>query len=166
LLQPLFGAATAGHPSGQAREKSMAEPFYQNGLKFECTMCHACCRFEPGYVFLSESDVQRLMKGTGLSREEFLETYCRTVPIGGARMLSLKEKENYDCIFWDNGCTVYRHRPLQCRSYPFWGANLVSKRSWQAVARACPGVNRGKLFTKEEIDQWLKSRREDPPIVL
>lgn len=144
----------------------MGKPFYSNGLRFECTRCNACCRYEPGYVFLSESDLDRLMKGTGLGRAEFLKRYCRTVDIGGVRMISLTEKENFDCIFWDNGCTVYRHRPLQCRSFPFWEANLESRKAWQEVSRTCPGVNRGKLFTSAEIEKWLRARREDPPIVV
>ena len=81
-------------------------------------------------------------------------------------MISLTEKENYDCIFWDGGCTVYEHRPLQCRSYPFWGANLESKEAWRGLAAVCPGANRGKLHSLAEIERWLKARQQDPPVVL
>ncbi|HUX21603.1 MAG TPA: YkgJ family cysteine cluster protein, partial [Spirochaetia bacterium] len=38
----------------------MYKPFYQDGLRFECTRCDACCRHEPGYVFLSQTDLRRL----------------------------------------------------------------------------------------------------------
>ena len=144
----------------------MYKPFYQDGLRFECTRCDACCRHEPGYVFLSQTDLRRLAQAKGLSQDSFIEKYCRTVQIGALRMLSLNEKPNYDCIFWDNGCTVYESRPLQCRSYPFWGSNVVTEEAWQATAAVCPGANRGKLHSKKEIDRWLNARHQDPPITL
>ena len=144
----------------------MSEPFYNKGLQFECTRCHACCRFEPGYVFLSERDIERLMTATGLNRQEFLARYCREVPAGDGLMISLKEKPNYDCIFWDGGCTAYEHRPLQCRSYPFWGSNLTTRPVWDSLKAHCPGVGRGKLHTLEEIESWLEARKDDPPVLL
>jgi uncharacterized protein len=144
----------------------MGKPFYKDGLRFECTRCNACCRYEPGYVFLSDRDIARLLVATGLDRDAFIEKYCRVVEIGAARMLSLKEKDNYDCIFWDNGCTVYRHRPLQCRSFPFWSANLESREAWNEMSRSCPGANRGKLHARDDIEKWLDARREDPPLLL
>lgn len=144
----------------------MHKPFYENGLQFECTRCDACCRYEPGYVFLSEKDLRRLAKAKGLPREEFIRQYCRVVSVGPARMLSLTEKRNFDCIFWDNGCTVYENRPLQCRSYPFWDANVASREAWEGTAAVCPGANRGKLHSKREIDRWLNARHQDPPISL
>ncbi len=144
----------------------MSEPFYNKGLRFECTRCNACCRFEPGYVFLSEHDIERLMAATGLKREEFLARYCREVPSGDGLMISLKEKPNYDCIFWDEGCTVYPYRPLQCRSYPFWGPNLTSRLAWDSLKGHCPGVGKGKLHTQEEIESWLASRKDDPLVIL
>lgn len=144
----------------------MNEPFYSKGLRFECTMCHACCRYEPGYVFLSERDVERLTAGLGLSRADFLARYCREVDTNGGRMISLKEKPNFDCIFWDNGCTVYQHRPLQCRSYPFWKPNLSSRRAWDALKPVCPGVGHGKLHSLQDIEAWLEARADDPPIIL
>jgi hypothetical protein len=144
----------------------MHKPFYQDGLRFECTRCDACCRHEPGYVFLSETDLLRLAEAKGLSRDSLIEKYCRTVQIGALRMLSLNEKPNFDCIFWDNGCTVYDGRPLQCRSYPFWGSNVATEEAWQATAAVCPGANRGKLHRKKEIDRWLNARHRDPPITM
>ena len=144
----------------------MSEPFYRNGLHFECTRCNNCCRFEPGYVFLSEKDVLRLAGGLRLVYDEFVKRYCRVVDVGNTRMLSLTEKPNFDCIFWDGGCTVYEHRPLQCRSYPFWDANVASKEAWDEVSVVCPGANRGKLHTNVEIERWLDARHDDPPIVL
>ena len=34
-------------------------------------------------------------------------------------VLCLKEKPNFDCILWKDGCEAYEGRPVQCRTYPF-----------------------------------------------
>ncbi|WP_455382114.1 YkgJ family cysteine cluster protein [Salinispira pacifica] len=141
------------------------EPFYRNGLRFSCTRCSRCCRHQPGYVFLSEADLARLAREKSLSTDEVIDRFCRKVNISGFVRLSLKEKANYDCIFWERGqCTVYENRPLQCRNYPFWHANLDSEESWNELEKECPGVNIGRLHSREEIDARLSNRRLEPII--
>ena len=73
--------------------------FYDDGLCFECQRCLYCCSQEPGYVFLSEKDIENGSQVLGLSKEEFIAIYCRYVDYGNYSMVSLKEKDNYDCIF-------------------------------------------------------------------
>jgi Fe-S-cluster containining protein len=134
----------------------MGSVFYERGLRFECTRCSRCCRHSPGFVFLTREDIHRLRAGTGLSVKEFLDRYCRELNVNGFRRVSLIEKSNYDCIFWEEqGCTVYRYRPLQCRSFPFWSSNLDSIDSWEKLKISCPGVGRGRLYSKREIESWL-----------
>lgn len=140
----------------------MDRPFYAAGLKFECTQCHDCCRHDPGYVFLSRFDLERLAQHKGLSPGQFIESFCRWVDLGDGEVLSLVEKKNYDCIFWDQGCTVYSGRPLQCRAYPFWKGPLASPQAWDFESRACPGIGRGKLHSREDIEAWLQARRDQP----
>ncbi len=83
--------------------------------------------------------------------------------IGGFSRLSLKEKDNYDCIFWEEGgCSVYKARPVQCSTYPFWSNNLGSKDDWNHLARLCPGANRGRLYSMREIKDRLQQRVEEP----
>ncbi|MEI8092903.1 MAG: YkgJ family cysteine cluster protein [Spirochaetales bacterium] len=142
----------------------MLEPFYKDGLKFECTQCHACCRHDPGYVFLSRPDLQALCQQLHTSENDFVERFCRWVDLGDGLVLSLREKKNFDCIFWDQGCTVYASRPVQCRTYPFWESPLKSLESWTWEGRYCPGVNRGKVHTQKEIEAALAKRRESPVI--
>lgn len=145
----------------------MEEEFYKDGLRFECTRCSKCCRYDPGYVFLSYSDLQLLLQGTGMEKADFMKTYCRAVLINGTYRLSLKEKSNYDCIFWNNeGCEVYEYRPLQCRSFPFWEENVKSSDRWKWVGASCPGINRGRLHPAEEIEDWIRQRQNEPHIVL
>ena len=135
----------------------MTGRFYAEGLRFECTRCSRCCRHAPGYVFLSSEDLDRLAEASRLSPLEFFERYCREVDLYGIGRISLRERDSYDCILWDEGgCSLYDARPEQCRSYPFWSANLSSRESWAAVIEECPGAGQGRLFSAEEIDGWLE----------
>jgi len=137
--------------------------FYDGGLRFSCSRCSDCCRHEPGFVFLSDTDIRLLAEEVKIQYNTFVETYCRWVPApGGGEQLSLKEKPNFDCIFWQNGCTVYKNRPLQCRTFPFWKSNLYSQQAWESLS--CPGINRGELHSPAKIETCLAQRREEPVI--
>ena len=143
----------------------MDKPFYSEGLAFECQRCSACCRFEPGYVFLSKKDLRLLASHMKLTDEEFAEKYCRKIDIGGFHRLSLIEKSNHDCIFWKpEGCEVYLSRPLQCRSYPFWHPVMADAETWQDEGKHCPGIGKGKTHSPKEIDSWLSWREREPLI--
>jgi Fe-S-cluster containining protein len=140
-------------------------PFYAQGLCFSCTRCSACCRFAPGYVFLSKTDVDILVSFLNMDYNEFIETYCRWINgYGGKARLSLKEKANYDCIFWKEGCTVYEGRPRQCRTFPFWPDILRSAKSWGNAARSCPGIGKGKRYDRSYIELRLREQSMDPVI--
>jgi Fe-S-cluster containining protein len=136
-------------------------PFYAEGLRFSCTRCSSCCRHESGFVFLSEADVYGMAARLGVDYQGFLETYCRWVPWeGGADRLSLKEKSNYDCIFWRQGCLVYEERPIQCKTFPFWRSNVLSAEAWEAASRWCPGMGKGELHTGAFIESCLESGKK------
>lgn len=145
----------------------MGRCFYDKGLRFECQGCKYCCSAEPGYVFLSEEDIQKMAKGLDMDRQAFIDTYCRIVDMGAFKMISLLEKENYDCIFLCNkGCKVYEYRPRQCSTYPFWAHVLEDQASWDEEAKSCPGMNKGRLYTKKEIEAKLESRLENNPVII
>jgi Fe-S-cluster containining protein len=136
--------------------------FYENGLRFGCMRCSRCCRHTPGYVFLSEQDIEKLCEFLDINRDEFNHSYCRVVPLGIVRRISLTEKPNLDCVFWENdGCSVYAARPLQCRSFPFWSSSLSSKARWREVARECQGIGTGRVHDRGEIESWLRKRIEE-----
>lgn len=133
------------------------------GLQFTCTRCSNCCRHESGYVFLSEQDISRLSQGLSLDRDAFIDAYCKTVNLGLVRRISLKEQENFDCVFFTEGrCSVYPFRPLQCRSYPFWPSVVDSRESWENEASHCPGINIGRRHSNETVLDWLVARRQEP----
>ena len=140
--------------------------FYENGLRFQCTRCSKCCRLTPGFVFLSADDLKGIAGIIKLSTEEVVSRYCRVINIGGFKRLSLIEKSNYDCIFWeDTGCRIYAGRPLQCRSYPFWQSNLESIEAWENVSAKCPGTGKGKKHNRKTIEYWLEMRRTERLLV-
>lgn len=97
-----------------------------------------------------------------------MKVYCRSVDISGFERTSLKEKPNYDCIFWEGdaqgngGCTVYKGRPTQCRSYPFWASNVGSLREWSYTGMHCPGIGCGPIHSRREIDRRLRRREREP----
>jgi hypothetical protein len=159
-------------------ESSVATaPWFAEGLRFTCKQCGNCCSGAPGYVWVRQREITKMMEILGISREELIETYCRQV---GGR-LALKEIRNprhggYDCVFMkelaaspDDGnvvhpkriCTVYEARPLQCRTWPFWEGNLMSPKAWARASRTCMGMDRGKFFDREEIEK-LRDAEEWP----
>lgn len=145
----------------------MSELFYENGLHFQCTQCSNCCRLDPGYVFLSYNDLDRLLDYFSISKDKFIKKYCRNVDMDEHKRLSLNEKTNYDCIFWSNGgCDIYKARPLQCRSYPFWKPFLNDRISWNIEARSCSGMNHGDTIDKTGIKEWLRLRDLEKYILL
>jgi Fe-S-cluster containining protein len=141
-------------------------PFYAGGLRFSCTRCSSCCRYESGWVFLSKKDVNRLAAELQMNYTDFVKTYCRWVPAGGGtERLSLKEKSNYDCIFWKDGCSAYAARPLQCRTFPFWPGILDSAAAWEFAKSGCPGMGRGALAGREEIEARLAAQEAEPVLM-
>ena len=151
------------------QKTSKTIPFYANGMRFSCIRCSACCRFDSGYVYLSENDTYALAAALNLSYQDFIQSYCRWVSSSnGVFTLSLKEKSNYDCVFWASkpleGCLVYESRPLQCRSFPFWHSILDNKYRWKITAKSCPGMDKGALNSYESIKKWLVMRQNEPII--
>ncbi|MCF0238710.1 MAG: YkgJ family cysteine cluster protein, partial [Sphaerochaetaceae bacterium] len=117
--------------------------------------------------FLSEEDISKMATALNLDRQSFITTYCRYVEMGAMKMISLIEKDNYDCIFLtEKGCKVYESRPRQCETYPFWSHVLESEETWNEEAKHCPGINKGRKYTKREIEKKLKNRQANCPVVI
>jgi Fe-S-cluster containining protein len=143
-------------------------PWYREGLSFRCTQCGNCCTGGPGYVWISEVEVERLATHLRLTVEQTVKRYCRRI----GNRLSLKENRNfrgeYDCVFLKEDplpdgtfskhkpgkrtCTIYPVRPLQCRTWPFWEGNLASPAHWERIGTTCPGLNRGRTYSLPQIE--------------
>lgn len=137
----------------------MVEAWYREGLRFGCTRCGNCCRGS-GTVRVSDGEIAALARRLDLADAEFRAIYTRRLRGGD---VSLREKANRDCVFYDRvagGCRVYADRPSQCRSWPFWSSVLHSPERWAEESEACPGMNQGPHHGLEQIRSWLA--REQP----
>ena len=149
---------------------AVLDTWYKQGLNFTCTCCGNCCTGGPGYVWISEAEIRLLAAHLKITPEETVERYCRKVD----GKFSLKEGRTvagqYDCIFLKEikpprssrrgevivqakrVCGIYEVRPLQCRTWPFWPENLETKSAWQGETRKCPGMNTGKHYSPNQIE--------------
>ncbi len=91
------------------------------------------------------------------------ETYIRRV----SQRLSLREKKpSRDCVFLEvdeqgrRKCRIYSVRPTQCRTWPYWPQNLAGPESWAAAGERCPGINRGKIVSFNEIEARRRATDE------
>lgn len=127
------------------------QPWYQDGLRFECTGCGDCCSGDPGYVWLNKAEIREMAAVRGQTVEEFEDESVIEV---GVRK-SLREHGNGDCVLLDaktRKCTVYAARPRQCRTWPFWDSTVKSPEAWAETCDACPGSGKGRLYTIDEIE--------------
>jgi len=125
-------------------------PWFENGLRFQCTECGDCCTGAPGYVWVNTAEIEALANKLAMTVPDFEEKYVRVV---GVRK-TLEEYPNGDCVFFDGAtrkCTVYELRPRQCRTWPFWHSNIRTAEAWERTCEVCPGSGKGNLVTAEEI---------------
>jgi Fe-S-cluster containining protein len=122
------------------------------GLRFCCQGCGRCCSGPGGYVFLTEEEGRAMATHLGCAPEEFFASFTRRAE----GRTALIDVGNGNCRFLTSrGCSIYAVRPYQCRSWPFWFANLRSREAWEEAARGCPGIGQGELHSAEEILRWL-----------
>ena len=55
----------------------MDEPWYQDGLRFQCTRCGACCTGAPGYVWVNDEELVAIAAHRGESVRETAERHTR-----------------------------------------------------------------------------------------
>lgn len=134
-------------------------PWYAEGLRFECTQCGNCCSGGPGAVWFTPEEAEAMASAVGVSLDLFIERYTRR--LGGRRSLKeLVRDGKHDCVFLDRDsrpgkaiCQIYKARPKQCRTWPWWPENLESPEAWDSVRRhtPCPGMGSGPTHGLVEI---------------
>jgi Fe-S-cluster containining protein len=133
------------------------KPFYQRqALHFECTRCGVCCTGGADeYVFLEPDDVPVLAAELGLSLPGFRRRYLMRTDEGD---LVLRMRDDGACVLLaaDGTCRVYRGRPLQCRTYPFWPELVETAKAWQRESRRCEGIGQGARVPLELIEAALR----------
>lgn len=112
-------------------------------VRFACVPgCTNCCD-QHGYVYLSETDLQRAARFVGLSQSEFEARYVYRTK----HLIRLRKPAGRQCHFLlEGGCSIHPAKPTQCRLFPFWPELLEDRREWNRTAKYCPGIGTGQLF--------------------
>lgn len=116
-------------------------------FSFEDSACEGCggkcCVGESGYVFVSIDEMQKIASFLALEFESFTKSYVRKV---GYRFSFIEKpyQNALACVFFDTDskqCSIYAHRPKQCRTYPFWEAHKnLDKNDLQTLCNECKGI--------------------------
>lgn len=139
--------------------------WYKKGIRFKCQGSGKCCTSHGsyGYVYLSLEDRRAMSNLFNLTTGAFTKRYCDSYE--GAFYLKEQKLENgeasLDCLFLKNNqCSVYKCRPTQCRTWPFWPDVMKSKIWKKDVMSFCPGINKGRLYTASEIDLTIEEQKK------
>lgn len=130
------------------------KPWYEDGLRFRCTRCGNCCTGAPGFVWVDDEEIRAIAAFRREPAEDVERLYTKKAP----RSRSLREKNNGDCVFYQEGegCTIYAVRPRQCRTWPFWESNVRTPENWERTCEVCPGSGQGDLISVEEITRRMQ----------
>ena len=139
-------------------EQSATSPWYKNGLRFQCTECGKCCTGLPGFVWISEEEMVAIATDLNISLDLFKRKYVRRRDNRYALVERKMPNNEYACIFLkDKKCQVYKSRPQQCRTFPWWQENLNTEESWKLAADECEGINdEAPLVPYSQIVQLLR----------
>lgn len=135
----------------------MSTWYEPDGLRFECTMCGACCSGGEGVVLFSAEEGEAIARRLGVSVGEFLARYTRETDAGRS-LNEVMTEHGLDCVFLDRAtvpgkavCSLYEDRPTQCRTFPFWPEHVDSPRGWKRLGKHCEGIGRGNFVPVEQI---------------
>lgn len=144
---------------GDEETQSNQKPWYQGGLRFKCTECGKCCTGAPGYVWVTIEEITEMAELLNIPLDLFTRKYIRRRD----NRYALIEKRGFsgenECIFLkDKKCQIYKARPKQCRTYPWWKENLNTEESWKLAAMQCEGIDvDAPLVSFSQIEQTLKN---------
>lgn len=137
-------------------------PWYVGGLAIECMECGNCCAGpDEGYIWITRPEIEFLAEYLNMDIRQVRRKYLKRL---GYRSTIIEKRPGSDCVFLTDtnggrGCAIYPVRPNQCRIWPFWPSNLHSAYEWSTAAMKCPGINRGRLYTFEEIQKLRKQKK-------
>lgn len=157
------GAMTEGneivipYARGRLTTPSGEYEFYYPKVRWGCKRCGACCRdasHRPRKVLLLQADVEKLEKAG--------EVGFKVEVKGEAPFVAEMRKAGGACIYLTKeGCRVYPHRALLCRTYPFWIERDGRSFEIRFDARCIGFGHGGELkedFFRDLVEQALEQR--------
>lgn len=162
-------------------------PWYIAGLAFECAQCGRCCAGpEEGFVWVTDEEITEIAAFLKITPQELRRSYLRrdhgryTIAeqprtkdcaflqndpsdVSAAAKTVCDLASPHICHTGEAAptsgrkCRIYSVRPVQCRTWPFWPGNLGNIDSWHRAAARCKGINRGKLYSFDEIQRRAQS---------
>jgi len=135
-------------------------PWYIAGLHFECMQCGRCCTGPAaGYIWVTREEMKLIADFLKITTAELRRKFFKRV---GLRTTIVENCSTRNCIFLKDEagrrtCMIYPVRPSQCRTWPFWSENLRNPDTWNETAQKCPGINRGRFYSYEEIQKVKKT---------
>jgi Fe-S-cluster containining protein len=84
----------------------------------ECQACQHACQYGSGA--LAKQDIKELSKHLKITEKELIETYLEPFEKFNTKTyrpkLKRKNKPYGQCIFFKDGCTVHKAKPLECKT--------------------------------------------------
>ena len=137
-------------------------PWYIAGLHFECQQCGGCCSGPgEGYIWITRPEIEMIADFLKIPVGQLRQKYLKRV---GLRTTIIEQSSTKDCVFLrkidgQKKCIIYKVRPGQCRTWPFWSDNLTGPGAWNKTAKKCPGINRGKLRSFGQIQKIKRNQK-------
>jgi len=102
---------------------------------------------------MSKKEAERIRLHLGITENWFRRRYITHL----TRNTLTARMKNGRCTFLNNNgqCKIYRLRPVQCRTYPYWPEIVDNLKSWNQEAKHCEGINNGTIVPISEIKQKL-----------
>jgi Fe-S-cluster containining protein len=134
---------------------------YPHGVRFECLRCATCCgdtSIHARHILLLEQEVQCIAKATF----RFVEGFAGRIEGHEPYVYEMKKTaEDGKCVFLKSkSCTIYEHRPVICRFYPFEFRSTKNGVPEFCATDECLGIGKGARLLKEGYFEVLVRRLE------
>jgi Fe-S-cluster containining protein len=121
----------------------------------DCTACGNCCRAVS--PTLKDDDVERMACHVGMTGSEFSSKHLKPAESGEASPWIMRERP---CPFLrDNRCSVYEHRPADCRDYPYLDKPSFTSRTLAMIGRLCECPAVFEVWEQLKVATGFRPRR-------
>lgn len=136
---------------------------YPANVSFECNGCGLCCgdtKDKTRHILMLVSEANAISDLTALPKEKFA-TPTDEAPY----VYEMKKPTEGKCFFLKNNqCTIYPHRPLICRFYPFELKFDEEKNTYTfSYTLECPAIGKGKTYRRMDFEELFQLARQRLP---